>query len=43
MGASTTCLMTDADGTTYNVAVNVTSVDDGIAKFDIQVADKPNP
>ena len=43
VGASTTCLKTDDDGTTYNVAVNVTSVDDGIAKFDIQVADKPNP
>ena len=42
MGATTTCSMTDADST-YTVAVKVTSVDGENAKFDIQVADQPNP
>lgn len=40
--ATTTCTLTDSDST-YNVAVKVTSVDDGKAKFDIQVAAEPNP
>ena len=40
--ASTTCTLTDS-GSTYDVAVKVTSVDGGTAKFDIQVADQPNP
>ena len=41
-GEMTTCTLTDSSGT-YDVAVKVTSVDDGNAKFDIQVADQPNP
>lgn len=40
--ATTTCTMNDGEST-YNVAVKVTSVDDGNAKFDIKVADQPNP
>jgi hypothetical protein len=41
VGATTTCTLTDSTGT-YDVTVKVTSVDGGTAKFDIQVADKPN-
>ncbi|CAB4341796.1 unannotated protein [freshwater metagenome] len=41
VGSTTTCTLTDSSGT-YNVTVKVTSVDGGTAKFDIQVADKPN-
>ena len=42
--ATTTCTLTDSAGT-YDVAVKVTSVDGGTgtAKFDIQVAEQPNP
>lgn len=40
--ATTTCTMTDSDGT-YGVAVTVPSVGDGTAEFDVQVADQPNP
>ena len=40
--ATTTCTLTDSGGT-YDVAVKVTSVDGGTAKFDIQVAEQPNP
>jgi len=40
--ATMTCTMTDTSGT-YDVAVKVTSVDGGTAKYDIQVADQPNP
>ena len=41
---TTTCTLTDSAGT-YDVAVKVTSVDGGTgtAKFDIQVAEQPNP
>lgn len=39
--ASTTCVLTDA-GSEYDVAVTVTSVDDGTASFDLVVADAPN-
>ena len=41
---TTTCTLTDSAGT-YDVAVKVTSVDGGTgtAKFDMQVAEQPNP
>ena len=42
VGATTICTLTDSAGT-YNVTVKVTSVSGGTAKFDVQVANKPNP
>ena len=42
VNATTTCTMTGSDGA-YDVAVTVTAVDAGTAKFDVQVADQPNP
>ena len=41
VGATTTCTLSDSSGT-YDVSVKVTSVANGTAKFDVQVADKPN-
>ncbi len=41
VGATTTCTLTDSTGT-YDVTVKVTSVEDGTAQFDIQVAARPN-
>ena len=40
VGAAITCSMV-IDGKTYDVAVNITSVDGTNAKFDVAVADKP--
>jgi hypothetical protein len=42
VGSTTTCTLTDSSGTSYNVAIKVTSVDGETAKFDVQVADTPN-
>lgn len=40
VGAAITCSMV-IDGKTYDVGVNVTSIDGTNAKFDVAVADKP--
>jgi len=40
VGAAITCSMV-IDGKTYDVAVNVTSIDGTSAKFDVAVADRP--
>ena len=42
VGAKTTCQLTDSSGT-YDVAVDVTEVNNGTANFHIKVADEPNP
>jgi RNase P/RNase MRP subunit POP5 len=40
--ATTKCILTADDDSTYDVTVTVTSVDGSNVKFDIKVADEPN-